>query len=247
VEVIVRSTPTEAVAVAVRLVADLVRRRPTATLGLATGQTMVPFYEQLLRHQRETALSFARVAVFALDEYRGAPPDHPGSCRGFLEAQLLRHIDVDRARVTLLDGQARHPAAECQRYELAIREAGGLDLQLLGIGGNGHIGFNEPGSPLDSRTRIVALSGQTREANAPQWGGRAADVPDEALTMGIATILEARACLLLAFGAVKACAVASAVEGPMTPKLPASALQRHPNTTFVLDLEAASYLTEDED
>jgi glucosamine-6-phosphate deaminase len=243
VRVIIQRTPAEAVRIAAQQVAQLVRERPAATLGLATGRTMVPFYQELVAVHRQTQLSFRRTTVFALDEYRHASPAHPASCRGFLERQVLRYIDIEPERVKLLDGRAADPLEECRQYEISIQEAGGIDLQLLGIGGNGHIGFNEPGSTIASRARVVTLSELTREVNAPQWGGHPGDVPREALTLGIGTILEARACLLLAFGASKAGAVAAAVEGPVTPVVPASALQTHPATTFVLDADAAGRLT----
>lgn len=240
--IVVRSTPDGVAGLAASLVRDRIREQPDLVLGLASGRTMVPVYRELVTQLRLAKVSLAAVRVFALDEYRGARPADPGSCRWFLETHLLRHVDVAPANVQLLDGLASDPAAECLRYEAAIRDAGGIDMQLLGIGRNGHIGFNEPGSPFASRTRVAPLSEATREANAPQWGGRAADVPAAALTMGIGTILDARTCLLVAFGSDKAAALVAAIEEPPTVGLPASALQTHGDTVILLDDEAASRL-----
>ena len=242
-QVVVQLEAQDAARFAAETMAALVRRRPTATLGFATGQTMVPFYRELVRIHRQGSVSFRDVTVFALDEYRGLAPSHPGSCHGFLNRHVLHLLDLDPTRVRLLDGLTPDPIAECARYERAIGERGGIDLQLLGCGRNGHIGFNEPGSSLGSRTRLAPLTESTRRANASAWGGDATAVPDEALTMGIGTILDARACLLLAFGGAKAPALAAALEGPITEDLPASVLQIHPAVTCVLDSSAATLLT----
>lgn len=239
----VHASVTDASLAAARIITHLIRSRPDAALGLATGRTMTSVYQELVRCHRDGGLRLNRVAVFALDEYLGASPDQPGSCRAFLDRHLLPFVDIDPGRVTLLDGQARDPEAACAWYERAIRDAGGIDLQLLGIGRNGHIGFNEPGSSLDSRTRVVPLRWATRAANAADWGGQVADVPSHALTMGVGTILDARACVLLAFGAAKAPALAAALEGPVTADLPASVLQTHSTVTYVLDASAARLLT----
>ncbi len=240
--IVVQPTPEAAAHLAAQAVIDRVRAHPASILGLATGHTMVPFYRELVRMHREQQVSFRGVSAFALDEYRGVAAADFASCRGFLDRHLLRLLDVDARRIRLLNGLTEDPLAECARYEQAITEAGGIDLQLLGIGRNGHIGFNEPGSPLDSRTRVTPLTASTRQANAAAWSGDVAVVPLEALTMGIGTILEAHACLLLAFGASKARAVAAAVNGPVTTSLPASALRRHADVQLVLDAGAASLL-----
>lgn len=239
---IVQPTPDVVASLAASLVLARVRQLPELVLGLATGATMVPVYRELVRRQHVEGVSFARVRLFALDEYRGVATTHPGSCRGFLETHLLGRLDVVPANVHLLNGLTSDVAAECRRYEAAILAAGGIDVQLLGIGGNGHIGFNEPGSRFDSRTRLVTLSERTRQANAPQWDGRIDDVPAEALTLGVGTILDARTCLLLAFGSGKAAAIAAAVEGPRTVEVPASALQAHPDAVVMVDAAAASGL-----
>lgn len=219
------------------VVAGALAAEPRLVLGLPTGATMVGTYAELVRRHRAAGLSFARATTFNLDEYLGLGPDHPASCRRYLEERLVRQVDLDRARVHFLDGRAPDPVA----YELAIAGAGGIDLMLLGIGGNGHIGFNEPGSSFGSRTRQVTLTGQSREANA-HWFG-AEPVPGRAVTMGIGTILESDRIVLLASGAAKAAIVAAAVEGPVDPAVPASALQMHTDVTIVLDRDAASALS----
>lgn len=225
-----------------RIIAALVRATPTAVLGLATGETQRPMYAALARRCRTRQLRLAEVTTFNLDEFVGVPADHRGSFRRAMHEQLFDLVEVDAARV-------HFPAAAsvdevpmiCDRYEAAIATAGGLDLQLLGIGEDGHIGFNEPTSSLASRTRLKTLTERTVD------GARAAFAPGEpprhVVTMGIATILSARRCLLLATGARKARAVAAMVEGPLTSMVPASALQLHARATVIVDEAAAAQLT----
>ncbi|MEW6637809.1 MAG: glucosamine-6-phosphate deaminase, partial [Actinomycetota bacterium] len=189
---------------------------------------------------RETGLSFARATFFNLDEYLGLPPDHPASYRVYMEQNFYSLVDADPSRVHVPDGSAPDPKAECERYEAAIREAGGADLCVLGIGRNGHIGFNEPGAPFSSRTRVVRLAESTRKVNAADFEGNRA--PERAISVGMATIFDSSKILLLASGANKARAVAAAVEGEPSEAVPASMLLRHPDTTFLLDEEAASAL-----
>ncbi|MBP7241143.1 glucosamine-6-phosphate deaminase [Amaricoccus sp.] len=222
------------------LIADHVRGRADAVLGLATGGTMLPLYERLAALHRE-GLSFAGVTTFNLDEYVGLAPDHPASYRTYMNDLLFRHIDIDIARTHLPRGDAADPTAEAVRYEAMIAEAGGLSLQLLGVGRNGHIGFNEPTSSLASPTRIKTLTESTRAANR-QYFGPDETPPAYAITMGVGTILAARECLLLATGATKAEAVAAMVEGPVAAVCPASALQMHARATVVLDRDAAAGL-----
>jgi len=222
-------------------IAEAVRSNPDIVLGLATGGTPLGCYRELIRMHREEGLSFSRVTTFNLDEYVGLPPDHPQSYHYYMFHNLFDHVDVRRENVHIPDGMAEDLDEECRRYEEAIKEAGGIDLQLLGIGRNGHIGFNEPGSPFDSRTRVVKLSEQTRKDNA-RFFNSIDEVPTHAITMGIGTIMEARRIILIASGEAKADAIAKAVKGPKTVDVPASALQDHPDCLFIIDKEAASLL-----
>lgn len=219
----------------------VVERKPEAVLGLATGSTPIPAYRELVKLAHERKVSFAGVKTFNLDEYLGLSGSHPQSYRQYMNRYLFEHLDIPLWQTALPDGAASDPEAECAAFEARIRAAGGVDLWLLGIGSNGHIGFNEPGAPRDCRTRVASLAPSTIEASAKDFGG-AAGVPRQALTAGVATILEAREILLLATGAGKAPAVAGALEGPITPQLPASYLQAHPSCAFVLDRAAASKL-----
>ena len=214
-----------------------------AVLGLATGSTPVRLYQELIRLHRD-GLSFQNVITFNLDEYYGLPPDHPESYRHFMEVQLFRHIDLPPAQAHVPNGLIeRNQVFEyCANYEAQIAEAGGIDIQIVGIGRTGHIGFNEPGSSLDSRTRLVALDRLTRRDAARDFRGEA-NVPAYALTMGIGTILEARQIRLLAWGESKALVLRSAIEGPETTAVPASFLQRHSDCRCYLDHAAGSELT----
>jgi len=222
-------------------IAEAVRSKPDIVLGLATGGTPLGCYRELIRMHREEGLSFSKVTTFNLDEYVGLPPSHPQSYHYYMFHNLFDHVDVRRENVHIPDGMAEDLDEECRRYEEAIKEAGGIDLQLLGIGRNGHIGFNEPGSPFDSRTRVVKLSEQTRKDNA-RFFNSIDEVPTHAITMGIGTIMEARRIILIASGEAKAEAIAKAVKGPKTVDVPASALQDHPDCLFIIDKEAASLL-----
>ena len=212
-------------------------------LGLATGNTPLLFYQELVRLHREAGLSFANVVSFNLDEYLGLDRQHPQSYWTFMHRNLFDHVDLPAQNIHLPSGTLPEAAiaAHCAAYETCIRDAGGLDFQLLGIGSNGHIGFNEPGSPKDSRTRRMCLDEITRLDAAPALGGLA-QVPTHAITMGCATILEARRIVLLASGAHKAAIVRAALTGPITAQVSASFLQQHPNTAFYLDQSAASAL-----
>ncbi len=212
-----------------------------AVLGLATGNTPLPFYRELIRLHREAGLSFANVVSFNLDEYLGLPRDHPESYWSFMHRNLFDHIDLPAANINLPCGTIadREIPPHCAAYEEGIRAAGGLDFQLLGIGRTGHIGFNEPGSPKDSRTRRIHLDAITRQDAAPAFGGLE-NVPTHAITMGCGTILEARRIVLLAWGQPKAAIVREALHGPVTDQVSASFLQAHPHATFYLDRRAAS-------
>jgi glucosamine-6-phosphate deaminase len=225
--------------------AALIRAKPDAVLGLATGSTPRGIYAELVRLHREENLCFARVRTFNLDEYFSLSPDAPQSFARFMREQLFDHVDIAPQNWHIPDGRARtieQIERDCAAYEEKIREVGGLDLQLLGIGRNGHIGFNEPGSAKSSRTRAVVLDSQTRSDAADEFFGFE-NVPVRALSMGIATVLEAREIVLVASGEPKADIVALALEGKITSKVPASFLREHPNTTFWLDSRAASSLS----
>ena len=214
------------------LVSELIRNKPACVLGLATGSTPVRLYELLV----EADLDWSQITTFNLDEYLGMTAAHPQSYQYFMRTHLFSHVNLSPVATHLPEDSDTGSA-----YEHQIRSAGGIDLQVLGIGSNGHIGFNEPGSALDSRTRRVGLSSTTIADNA-RFFGNPAEVPTAAITMGIGTIMEARSVVLMAMGAGKADAVARAVEGPVTPNLPASVLQNHADARILLDTAAASLL-----
>jgi glucosamine-6-phosphate deaminase len=220
---------------------DHVVVRPEAVLGLATGGTMVPLYERLVTLYREGRVSFAGVTTFNLDEYVGIAPEHPCSYHSYMREALFRHVDIDETRTHLPYGKPSCLQTEAEGYEARIASAGGISLQLLGIGKNGHIGFNEPTSSLGSRTRVKTLTETTRNSNK-QYFSSDEDTPRYAITMGIGTILAAHECLLLAIGSDKAQSVADMIEGPVSAICPASALQLHPRATVILDCEAAAKL-----
>lgn len=236
-EVIIHPTPDAASRVAAGIVAGVIRRKPDAVLGLATGQTPLGLYRQLIAMQ----LDWRRVRTFNLDEYVGLPREHPQSFHSVMHANLFQHVNIDRANVHIPDGMTPDIAAHCAAYEAAIQATGGVDVQILGIGTDGHIGFNEPSSSLASRTRIKTLTGQTRRDNAAAFGGEST-VPRHVITMGIGTIMDARQVILLAFGESKARAIAAAVEGPVAAMTPASALQLHPVVKVCVDEAAARLL-----
>jgi len=226
---------------AAQLVADVVRKKPDAVLGLATGSTPIGLYKELIRMHREEGLDFSKVTTFNLDEYYGLAPDHPQSYHYFMHQELFDHINVPEENIHIPDGMAEDVEAFCAEYEKMIAEAGGIDIQVLGIGRDGHIAFNEPGSSLGSRTRMKTLAEETIADNS-RFFKSMDEVPKFAITMGVGTIMEARVCLLLANGSNKAEAVAAAIEGPITSQITASALQMHPRAIAILDEDAASKL-----
>jgi glucosamine-6-phosphate deaminase len=227
-----------------RLIRGLLAEGRPAVIGLATGSTPVKLYRELIRLHREEGLSFRNVVTFNLDEYYGLSPQHPESYRHFMEVQLFNHIDIQPENVHVPDGLIPRSEvfAYCQDYEQKILAAGGIDLQILGIGRTGHIGFNEPGSGIDSRTRMVALDRLTRRDAARDFRGEA-NVPSYAITMGVGTIMQAKEVALLAWGESKAGILRQAIEGPLTETVPASFLQRHPNCRCYIDEAAARELT----
>jgi glucosamine-6-phosphate deaminase len=223
------------------VVADLVNRKPNAVLGFATGSSPLGLYKELIRLHKEKGLDFSAVTTFNLDEYVGLSGDHPQSYRHFMNENLFNHINVPMQNTHVPTGTSANHAAFCESYERRIRECGGIDLQILGIGSDGHIAFNEPGSSLGSRTRMVTLTEQTIDDNA-RFFKKKSDVPRHAISMGVGTILEARRLLMVVNGKNKAAALAAAVEGPITSMITASALQLHPDAIVFADEDAAAGL-----
>jgi glucosamine-6-phosphate deaminase len=241
VEVIVRPTAEAASDLVARMIAREVRANPHLVLGLATGRTMESVYAKLVRMHRDEGLDFSLCRTFNLDEYVGLPGSDRHSYRHYMNHHLFLQVNIDLRNTYLPDGTATSLDAECARYEATIQRFGGIDLQLLGIGRAGHLGFNEPLSALRSRTRVKALAPATLIQNAPLFEDPAA-MPRRAVTMGVGTILECRRCLLLATGQEKAAIIAKAVEGPISAMISATALQLHARCTVVVDEPAASLL-----
>jgi glucosamine-6-phosphate deaminase len=241
-EIIIQETYEEMSRSAASLVAEVLNTKPNAVLGLATGSTPLGLYQELVRLHREEGLDFSQVTTFNLDEYVGLSVKHPQSYHYFMHENLFRHVNIPRQNTFIPSGTTHNYEAFCRWYEQRIQECGGIDLQLLGIGSDGHIAFNEPTSSLGSRTRIKTLARQTIEDNA-RFFEKPEDVPVYAITMGVGTILEARRILLLASGANKADAVAAAIEGPVTSMCTASALQLHRDVIVYVDRPAAGKLT----
>jgi len=239
---ILKSGSEEVGRAAARIIANTVRRNPAARLGMATGSTTLGMYKELVRLHREESLDFSRVVTFNLDEYLGLTADHPQSLRYFMQQHFFSHVNVQPQNIHAPDGSIKGGYQEyCASYEQSIRDAGGIDLQILGIGRNGHIGFNEPTSSLGSRTRLKVITKETIEDNR-KFFGPGEQIPECSITMGIGTILDTRRVLLLATGAAKAEPIAQAIEGPVTASVPASALQWHPDVTFIVDRDAGARL-----
>lgn len=228
---------------AANMVKELITKKSNCVLGLATGSTPLGLYKELIRMHKEEKLDFSKVITFNLDEYYGLPGDHPQSYRYFMDINLFNEINIKKENTHVPDGKTPLEKIEeyCKKYEEKIKEVGGIDLQILGIGGDGHIGFNEPGSSIFSRTRLVALDEQTIKDNS-RFFDKIEEVPRFAITMGVGTILEAKEIILMANGEKKAEVIAKAIEGPITSQITASALQLHPKVTVILDEEAASKL-----
>ena len=239
--VIVEKEPENVSRWAAATVSQLVRRKPDCVLGLATGSTPLGLYRELIRMHQEEGLDFSRVTTFNLDEYVGLGPHDVQSYRYFMQSSLFNHINVDPQNTHVPDGRALDFEKTCEQYEQKIQAAGGIDLQILGIGGDGHIAFNEPGSSLGSRTRLKSLTSETVADNA-RFFESLEKVPRLAITMGVGTILESRRCLLIAIGASKASAIRDAIEGPVTAQVTASALQLHRDVLAVIDEEAGRLL-----
>lgn len=224
-----------------QLIADTIKAKPNAVIGLATGKTPEGVYARLGQLHKETDLDLSQVTTFNLDEYVGIPTTHPQSFRACMERELFSKVNIKRENTHLPDGMASDLNAECEKYERAITAAGGIDLQLLGIGLNGHLAFNEPLSSLASRTRTKSLTPETRRQNAPAFGSLD-QVPTRAITMGVGTVLESRWAILLATGANKSEIILKAVEGPINSLVTASALQMHRRCTVIVDEPAAEWL-----
>jgi glucosamine-6-phosphate deaminase len=225
-----------------RFLAHAIRREPDLVLGLPSGRTPVPLYRSLVALHRVGQVDFRRVTIFNLDEFVGIAASHPGAFAAFMQRHLLRHVDVAPDRVHMPRGDAQRPIEEARRYEAAIAAAGGIDIIVLGIGANGHVGFNEPASSLVPETHVARLGRSTRRANAERFGGNWRRVPRHAISMGVGTMLRAQHVVLLATGRAKADIVARALQGPVTTRVPASLLQVHPRAVVVLDRAAAARL-----
>jgi len=240
-EVIIKENYEEISKEAAEIIRDAIHLKPNLVLGLATGSTPIGTYKELIRMHEAGELDFSKVVTFNLDEYVGLPSTHDQSYHYFMHENLFNHININPANVHVPSGVVKDFDRYCQWYEDEIAKVGGIDLQVLGIGSDGHIGFNEPGSSLASRTRIVTLTEDTIKDNARFFESEE-DVPRFAITMGVGTIMEAGLCLLLANGEKKADPVEALVEGPITSQVTASALQMHPNATVIIDEAAASKL-----
>ena len=242
-KVIIRDNAREGGIWAAHYIARKIKEKAAVTdapfvLGLPTGSTPLATYAELVRMVRDGEISFKNVVSFNMDEYVGLPEEHPESYHSFMHTNLFDHIDEPADNIHILNGNAADPEAECAAYEAAIQAAGGIDLFMGGIGEDGHIAFNEPFSPLDSRTRVVTLTQDTREVNSRFFGGDPEAVPARAMSVGVATVMSSREVMILAFGSKKARALASAIEGPLSHYNTVSALQSHPAGIIVCD-EAA--------
>lgn len=242
-KLIIENDAGTAATAAAQLIAEEIGAHDTPVLGLATGRTMEGIYARLAQAHEQGTLDFSCVTSFNLDEYVGLSAEDPRSYHYYMQDHLFRFVNIDLHRTHLPDGAATDLDAECAAYEAQIARSGGIDLQLLGIGDTGHIGFNEPPSSFDTRTRCVELDEATREQNAAMFGGDPNAVPHEALTMGVGTILDARRLLLVATGPAKAGIVAKALEGPITPEVSASAIRLHKNYVVILDEASAAELS----
>ncbi|KAF0818905.1 Glucosamine-6-phosphate deaminase [Bacillus sp. ZZV12-4809] len=229
---------------AARLMIDKVRRQPDMTLGLATGSTPKGVYAELIKDHQENGTSYEKVTTINLDEYISLPPSDPNSYRHFMNSELFSHLDIKMENTHLPNGAAKDISRECKRYEQLIKDLVDIDLQLLGIGQNGHIGFNEPGTAFNSRTHVVDLTESTRKANA-RFFNSIEEVPAKAITMGIASILDSREIILLASGSAKAEAIRQLVYGEPDEQFPASALKLHTNVTIFADEEALRLVSQD--
>ena len=241
-EILIRDSLEESAHMAAKVVRKIIQSEEKPVLGLATGGTPLRMYQELIRMKQTGVLSFQNCMTFNLDEYAGLPPEDERSYHYYMMSNFFDHVDINRKHIHLPDGNAENLRDACRKYEQQIKKAGGIDLQVLGIGANGHIGFNEPTGSFASRTWVKILSEQTIQDNS-MYFDKQEEVPRHVVTMGIATIMESRHCLLLANGAKKADAIRKMIEGPISASCPASILQMHSRVTVVLDEEAAYLLT----
>ena len=239
-EIIIQPDSQKASQLAAKIVADLIKKKNNSILGLATGSTPLLLYKEMIRMHKEEGLDFSKITTFNLDEYVGLPPSHPSSYKSYMWENFFKHINIPEHKIHIPNGNTPDIPAFCREYEGAIMASGGIDLQILGIGTDGHIGFNEPSSSLTSRTRIKTLTEQTIQDNAPFFENE--ELPRHVITMGIGTIMECRQCMMLAFEEKKTDAVAKALEGPVTSTVPASILQMHPEAIIILDEASAAGL-----
>lgn len=240
--VLVSATAAELAATVAARIIDSLQAHAALVLGLPTGRTPLPLYEELARRSAGRAVDWSSARTFNLDEWVGLNGRHASSYRAYMQRCLFEHVNLDAEHIEFLDGAAPDLDEECRRYEQAIAQAGGIDLLLLGLGRNGHIGFNEPAAQLQTRTHRTRLTDETRASNAWLFGGEVDRVPTDALSIGMATIIESRAILVMVSGSRKAQAASEMVNGPLTTAFPASLLQLHPNVTALLDREAARLL-----
>lgn len=240
-EIVIQENPDTVNKYLARLVAELVRKKPNAVLGLAAGSTQLGLYRELIRMHAQDKLDFGKVVTFNLDEYVGLPRDHACSFHSIMRTTLFDHLNIRSENIHIPNGMAEDIAGECEQYEQKIQKAGGIDLALLGVSEEGHIGFNEPSSSLNSRTRVKMLTEKTRYEYA-RYFASLAEVPRHVITMGVGTIMDSRRVVLTAFGQRKSEVIAKVVEGPVTAMVPGSALQYHAKVKVVVDEAAAQFL-----
>jgi glucosamine-6-phosphate deaminase len=242
IQTVIHSSARDAADAVALFLAECLQEDPELVLGLPTGRTPVPMYRALVRLHQQGRVDMSGATTFNLDEFVGLHAGHPGSYRAFMQRHLFKHVNLNPMRTHLPHGNAPDPRIEAARYDAAIAAAGGLDIAVLGIGANGHIGFNEPADALPGATNVVTLKRSSRVGNVSAFGGRLSEVPTQAISMGVGTILSARHVVLMATGESKAAIVAKALQGPVTTRVPASLLQLHPRAVVVLDRAAAKRL-----
>ncbi len=240
-EVVIQQDPEKVSRYVAQIVAEQIQRKPNTVLGLAAGSSLLGFYRELIRAHKEEDLDLSQITTFSLDEYVGLAPTHPCSYHSVMHKNFFSQVNIPLDRINIPDGMSENIDAECLRYEAAIAQAGGMDIGMLGVGADGHIGFNEPTSSLGSRTRIKMLTEKTRYDHS-RFFSSFDEVPRHVITMGVGTIMDSRRVLLVAFGKQKAEVVSQLIEGPVTSMVPASVIQFHPKAKVVIDEAAAQKL-----